>query len=233
MIDLANIQESIHSKYITLEHLRLFIYKSKLEKRKLKGKNETAFYGVTCAKDAFLLINEAKQKGYNIECYKKNTIDKIPFKTSYDDLRNYFEYLLLLDNESNYRNFFITPSAYEVACEQKSYNYLNIEYLFIREQIEELINAKIPYINELSEVENVELIPISKNIDNKEISGKSETSYLNIIGALLETALQGGQFKDQEALIKHLSSLYQGYAGLSERNLKGKFAAAKNSLQNS
>lgn len=232
MIDLASIQENIYSKYITLEHLRLFIYKSKLKKGIVKGKNETAFYGVTCAKEAFLLINEAKQKGYNIECYKQNTIDKIPFKTSYDDLRDYFEYLLLLDNESNYRSFFVTPSAYETACEQKSYDYLNIEYLFIREQIEELINAKIPYINELSEIENVELIPIDKNIDNKEINQKSETAYLNIIGALLETSLQSDKFENQNALIGYLSNHYQGYSGLSERNLKGKFAAAKKSLQN-
>lgn len=76
---------------------------------------------------------------------------------------------------------------------------------------------------------------IGKPIQNKDklLNEKSETAYLNIIGALLETTLKGGQFKDQEALIKYLSSLYKGYAGLSERNLKGKFAAAKNSLQNS
>ncbi|HGO5823475.1 TPA: hypothetical protein ACK3JW_001144 [Mannheimia haemolytica] len=226
MIDLASIQENIYSKYITLEHLRLFIYKSKLKKGLVKGKNETAFYGVTCAKDAFLLINEAKQKGYNIECYKQNTIDKIPFKTNYDDLRDYLEYLLLLDNESNYRNFFITPTAYEVACEQKSYNYLNIEYLFIREQIEELINAKIPYINELSEVENVELIPIHKNIDNKEINQKSETSYLNIIQALKDELLATGNYKNQADLIESLAGKYQGYAGLTESNLRDKFAKA-------
>ncbi|MDO4431396.1 MAG: hypothetical protein Q4B95_08965 [Lonepinella koalarum] len=226
MIDLSNIQENINSKYISLEHLRAFIYKSKINKGTLKGKNEAAFYGVTCAKDAFLLINEAKQNGYNIEYYKQNTIDKVPFKTSYDDLKSYFEYLLFLDNEHNYRNFFITPSAYEAACEQKSYDYLNIEYLFIREQIEELINAKIPYINELSEIENVELIPIHKNIDNKEINQKSETSYLNIIQALKDELLATGNHKNQSELIEFLSGKYQGYTGLTESNLRDKFAKA-------
>lgn len=64
----------------------------------------------------------------------------------------------------------------------------------------------------------------------KELSPKSETAYLNIIGALLETALKSGQFKNQAELIAHLEQHYQGYAGLSESNLKMKFAAANKSL---
>lgn len=39
MIDLANIQENTSKKFLSLEHLRAIIYKQKLEKNKLKGKN--------------------------------------------------------------------------------------------------------------------------------------------------------------------------------------------------
>lgn len=73
---------------------------------------------------------------------------------------------------------------------------------------------------------------LAPQADSKIINGKSETAYLNIIGALLETSLQSDKFENQNALIEYLSNHYQGYSGLSERNLKGKFAAAKNSLQN-
>ncbi|MFZ7342570.1 hypothetical protein ACLSZ4_09595, partial [Avibacterium avium] len=73
MIDLANIQEKNSEKYLSLEHLRAIIYKHKLDNNKTKGINEAAFYGVTCAKDVFLLLNDAINKGYNIECYKQDT----------------------------------------------------------------------------------------------------------------------------------------------------------------
>lgn len=69
-----------------------------------------------------------------------------------------------------------------------------------------------------------------KDNKEKELSPKSETAYLNIIGALLETALKSGQFKNQAELIAHLEQHYQGYAGLSESNLKMKFATANKSL---
>lgn len=72
------------------------------------------------------------------------------------------------------------------------------------------------------------------NTENKPLNEKSKTSYLNIIAALVETLLEDKErFPSQNKLIEHLSHSYQSYAGLSERNLKDKFAAAKNSLQNS
>ncbi|MFZ7223462.1 hypothetical protein [Avibacterium avium] len=160
MIDLANIQEKNSEKYLSLEHLRAIIYKHKLDNNKTKGRNESAFYGATCAKDVFLLLNEAKQNGHNIDCYKYNTIDKIPLKTTYEDLKCYLEYLLFLDNSSRYRDIFFDISAYESYCEVKSYDYTNIEYLFLRNQIEEIVGAKIPYFKDVSEVENIILTPL-------------------------------------------------------------------------
>lgn len=77
----------------------------------------------------------------------------------------------------------------------------------------------------------IDFLNLDEHINSqKQISGKSETAYLNIIGALLETALKSGQFKNQAELIAHLEQHYQGYPGLSESNLKMKFAAANKSL---
>lgn len=61
----------------------------------------------------------------------------------------------------------------------------------------------------------------------KEVSGKSETSYLNIIQALKDELLKDKErFKTQDDLIKYLSEQYQGYTGLSDTNLREKFAKA-------
>ncbi|EQA13982.1 hypothetical protein Q7472_05610 [Glaesserella parasuis] len=58
----------------------------------------------------------------------------------------------------------------------------------------------------------------------KEIKGKSETSYLNLILALKEVCLSDNKFKNQEELIFYLVSTYQGYVGMSESNIRDKFA---------
>lgn len=66
-----------------------------------------------------------------------------------------------------------------------------------------------------------------KNIDiNKELTPKSKTSYLNIIQALKDELIECGTYKNQDELIKHLSEKYSGYSGLSESNLRDKFAEA-------
>ncbi|MDY4480494.1 MAG: hypothetical protein SPE33_10775 [[Pasteurella] aerogenes] len=64
--------------------------------------------------------------------------------------------------------------------------------------------------------------------NQKEISGKSETSYLNIIQVLKDELLTTGKYKNQDDLISELSSKYIGYQGLSESNLRTKFAKANN-----
>ena len=60
------------------------------------------------------------------------------------------------------------------------------------------------------------------------IAPKSEAAYLNIIGALTQlywTAAHPGRDYSQSALLAELSK-YEGYAGLSERNLKDKLTKA-------
>ncbi|HDR1105187.1 SlyX protein [Pasteurella multocida] len=77
---------------------------------------------------------------------------------------------------------------------------------------------------------NSELANLYKQIEskNKEVSGKSETSYLNIIQALKDELLKTGNFKNQTELISYLSEYYDGYQGLTESNLRDKFAKANN-----
>lgn len=79
------------------------------------------------------------------------------------------------------------------------------------------------------------------NAENKEkeISGKSETSYLNIIGALigliLEKKNQEGErfslFEDQQAIINAIRDNYGTEGGLSSSNLQKKFASANQSIK--
>lgn len=62
--------------------------------------------------------------------------------------------------------------------------------------------------------------------ENKEVTDKSETSYLNIIQALKDELLATGNHKNQADLIEFLSEKYQGYTGLTSSNLRDKFAKA-------
>jgi hypothetical protein len=66
-----------------------------------------------------------------------------------------------------------------------------------------------------------------------EVSGKSETAHLNIIGALLQlywdVAHPGSPFK-QADVIRALAK-YEGIPGMAERNLKDKFTKAIRSIR--
>ena len=48
-------------------------------------------------------------------------------------------------------------TAYEHFCENGSVEFENEEFYFRRDEIENMIGAKIPYIENLSDVENVKL----------------------------------------------------------------------------
>lgn len=69
------------------------------------------------------------------------------------------------------------------------------------------------------------------------LSARSETAYLNIIGALVDLLLglsPSGQayssFRTQEAIITALVAIHPGRLGLAERTLEAKFAAARRAL---
>lgn len=69
-------------------------------------------------------------------------------------------------------------------------------------------------------------------LGEKEVNGKSETSYINILGALCDlywaTANPGQPFS-QMRLLAALEQ-YSGYPGLSERNLKDKLSLAAKAM---
>lgn len=79
----------------------------------------------------------------------------------------------------------------------------------------------------------------AKNIDarnkpNLPLDIRSETTYLHIIGAMLETFVHKRygelQFTSEAQLIEFLRTKFDGYRGLSSRTLADKFAAAKRAL---
>lgn len=93
-------------------------------------------------------------------------------------------------------------------------------FLFYRPHLDEFINNIKNKRQDSSNLKSDE-----HNKLEREISGKSETSYLNIIQALKDELLMKG-FENQDALIAYLSEQYQGYTGLSEANLRDKFSKA-------
>lgn len=93
----------------------------------------------------------------------------------------------------------------------------------IEKQYRGHLDASLPYFAE----HHSELVDIHKNvIDEQEPQGKSKTGYLNIIQALRDELLATGKYKNQTELIEYLVDKYQGYTGLSESNLRDKFAQA-------
>jgi hypothetical protein len=69
-----------------------------------------------------------------------------------------------------------------------------------------------------------------KSSEVKEVSGKSETAYLHLIGALCDLYWRekhpDAKKINQSNLIAELVDKYQGFSGMSERNLKEKLSAA-------
>ena len=103
--------------------------------------------------------------------------------------------------------------------------------IFEEENIDEIFLFYRPHLDKfIDDIKNerqdsLSLKPDEHNKLEREIYGKSETSYLNIIQALKDELLMK-DFENQDALIAYLSEQYQGYTGLSEANLRDKFSKA-------
>lgn len=163
MLDLSSIQEDYLKEYLSLEHLRAFIYKSKLDKSKTKGINEDNFYGVTCAQDVLALFKREEGRNNIPRCYLLHPISKSLDKVEYSHLISYLEYLVYTQiDTTSFRHNPDAMTAYEIFCENESIKYENENIYFRRDEIENMIGAKIPYIENLSDVENVDLIPLQK-----------------------------------------------------------------------
>jgi hypothetical protein len=70
---------------------------------------------------------------------------------------------------------------------------------------------------------------------NTRIDSRSETTYLNIIGAMLETFIHRSHgeldFASEAKLREFFSKKYAGFKGLTERTLAEKFSAAKKAIR--
>ncbi|OKY74018.1 MAG: hypothetical protein BM485_15470 [Desulfobulbaceae bacterium DB1] len=70
---------------------------------------------------------------------------------------------------------------------------------------------------------------------NTPLDSRAETTYLNIIGAMLETFVHKDHgdvnFPSETKLREFLSERYAGFKGLTERTLAEKFAAAKKTIR--
>lgn len=79
--------------------------------------------------------------------------------------------------------------------------------------------------------------PTNANCDGCPISDRAETTYLNIIGAMLDLLLGRSpsgtpysSFRTQDAVVSALVAHHGGVMGIAERTLHGKFAAARRQL---
>lgn len=165
----------------------------------------------------FPLSSEMFEK-YNIaELYQQGFIDE------FDDIRmNLDEHFYFhLPFEENRTPLYLDDV---VILHKDMIEFLELfSVINVESKQEELQNLK-----EQLNSKNGEIANIYKQMESqsKEISGKSETAYLNIIQALKDELLSEGKFKNQAELISFLAEKYTGYTGLTESNLRDKFAKA-------
>lgn len=96
------------------------------------------------------------------------------------------------------------------------------------DQQEEIYKVKGQIKSKNDEISRLhqEIEAIKNDASYKEIKGRSESCYLNIIQALKDELLTCTEFVNQSELIDYLSDKYQGYAGLTNGNLRDKFSKA-------
>lgn len=171
MLDLSSIQDEYLKEYLSLEQLRAFIYKSKLDKGKTKGANEENFYGVTCAQDVLALLKKEEGRNNIPSCYVLHPITKSLEKVEYSHLISYLKFLVFAQIDTT--SFRYNPdamTAYEHFCENGSVEFENEEFYFRRDEIENMIGAKIPYIENISDVETVKLTSLQDETTDLEKS---------------------------------------------------------------
>lgn len=113
--------------------------------------------------------------------------------------------------------------------------------LLQREALQSQIELRDQALRGIREKQTVSLrthsTPDSSDASQDPLSPRRETTYLNIVGGLLNLLLghsPSGQpyssFRTQEAIVSALVAHYGDRLGMGERTLHGKFAAAKQTL---
>ncbi|QLD32941.1 hypothetical protein A6B42_03770 [Mannheimia varigena] len=174
-----------------------------------------------------LINKEEKRPLFNIRSFDEEIVNFTGFNhitfDGYFELPDFF--YKGTDEELAQRNYLeINPDwMYVSAFPEPLKKTTNIHFTIHSEEL-----LKIPYSgieilhSDLETFIHDEPEEVGQNVK----SSKSETSYLNIIQALKDELLADGKFKNQSELITFLSDKYQGYTGLTESNLRDKFAKA-------
>lgn len=238
MLDLSSIQDEYLKEYLSLEHLRAFIYKSKLDRNKTKGINEENFYGVTCAQDVLALLKKEEGRNNIPNCYLLHPITKSLDKTEYSHLIAYLNFLVYAQMDTTSLRY--NPdamAAYEHFCENESIKFDNENFYFRRDEIENMIGAKIPYIENLSDVENVKLTSLQdETTDLDEFSdttfeydadlpeGINEDKLAYFIELIIDPALlDNGRMPSYSKLYSFLDIRYKGKKKLPSKNTIKKY----------
>lgn len=239
MLDLSSIQDEYLKEYLSLEHLRAFIYKSKLDKGKTKGVNEKNFYGVTCAQDVLALFKKEEGKNNIPSCYVLHPITKSLDKVEYSHLISYLEFLVYAQiDTSSFRYNPEAMSAYEHFCENGSVEFENEEFYFRRDEIENMIGAKIPYIENISDVETVKLTSLQDETTDLEKSsdaisfeynadlpeGINEDKLAHFIELIIDPdLLDNGKMPSYSKLYSLLDNKHKGKEKIPSKNTIKKY----------
>jgi hypothetical protein len=104
-------------------------------------------------------------------------------------------------------------------------------------QLEDLKTERQRLLHEKEELTQVNQSLVAMTENMRVPSERSETTYLNIIGAMMDLMLghsPGGRpysvFSSQAAIIDALLAHHEGKTGIATRTLEGKFAKARESL---
>ena len=118
------------------------------------------------------------------------------------------------------------------ACERGEISYKRTDGKDFNDPVLDLIGRDVVVIQRESFEQWAKKID-SNNKPNLPLDARSETTYLHIIGAMLETFIQGkhADFSSEAKLREFFSHKYAGFKGLTERTLAEKFAAAKRAIR--
>lgn len=177
MLDLSSIQDEYLSEYLSLDHLRAFIYKSKLEKGKNKGRNEEAFYGVTCAQDVLALLKKEESSNNIPNCYLLNPVTGVVTQVGFQLLTSYLSHLIHLAIDTEDNKFRYNPAVqaeHDSHLKNDTTEFWNMDFYFRRDEIEKIIGAKIPYFKNLPDIVDIHLTPFQ---DETEINDNPQVEY--------------------------------------------------------
>ncbi|MBF0629286.1 MAG: hypothetical protein HQL91_13805 [Magnetococcales bacterium] len=123
------------------------------------------------------------------------------------------------------------------ACEDGEIEYARSDGKPFQDPVLDLANRDILLIHRASFEKWIEKFPENKAGDILPMRSQTETVYLNIIGALIETITGKdgsgrplSRFDSQTKVIEYLIDNFPGATGISQRSLENKFSDGKRSL---